>query len=101
MNTTNDRIRQLMQERNWTEYRLAKESQLSQSTIANLFNRNTVPSVTTLEAICKGFGITLAQFFSEGNMVELTGEQKELFDRWVTLTKEQKQLLFDLIRNLK
>ena len=101
MNTTNDRIRQLMDERNWTEYRLAKESKLSQSTIANLFKRNTVPSVTTLEAICSGFGITLAQFFSEGNMVELTDEQKELFDKWVSLTGEQKHILLELVRQLK
>ena len=101
MNATNYRIKKLMYERNWTEYRLSKESQLSQSTIANLFKRNTVPSVTTLEAICSGFGITLAQFFCEGNIVELTEEQKELFDRWLTLTKEQKQLLFDLIKHLK
>jgi DNA-binding XRE family transcriptional regulator len=65
----NERIRLLMDERNWTEYRMAKEAGLSQSTVANLFNRNTVPSVSTLEAICGGFGITLAQFFSEGNIV--------------------------------
>lgn len=101
MNTTNNRIRQLMDERNWTEYRLAKESMLSQSTIANLFKRNTVPSVSTLEAICSGFGITLAQFFSEGNIVELTDEQKNLFDKWVTLTREQKKLLLELIRQMK
>jgi transcriptional regulator with XRE-family HTH domain len=90
-----------MDERNWTEYRLAKESSLSQSTIANLYRRNTVPSIATLEAICNGFGITLAQFFCEGNMVELTAEQKELFCRWVTLTKEQKHLLMELISNMK
>lgn len=101
MNTTNERIRQLMDERDWTEYRLAKESNLSQSTIANLFKRNTTPSVTTLEAICSGFGITLAQFFSEGNIVELTDEQKELFDRWVSLTGEQKQILLELVRHMK
>lgn len=101
MNPTNDRVRQLMDERDWTEYRLAKESKLSQSTIANLFKRNTVPSVTTLEAICHGFGITLAQFFSEGNIVELTNEQKELFDKWVSLTGEQKQLMLELVRQMK
>jgi len=98
---TNRRIRQFMEDRNWTEYRLAKESGLSQSTIANLYKRNTVPSIATLEAICKGFGITLAQFFCEGNMVELTDEQKGLFDRWVTLSQEQKHLLYELIKNMK
>jgi len=98
---TNERIRQLMDERQWSEYRLAKEAGLSQSTIANLFKRNTVPSVATLESICKGFGITLSQFFCDGNMIELSDEQKELFDKWVTLTEKQKQILFDLIKNMK
>ena len=71
---TNERILQLLRERNWTEYRLAKESGLSQSTISNLFKRNTTPSIPTLEAICNGFGITLSQFFSDGNIVELSEE---------------------------
>jgi len=90
-----------MDERKWTEYRLAKESELSQSTISNLFKRNTAPSISTLEAICAGFGITLAQFFCEGNMVELSDEQKKLFEKWVSLTSEQKKLLMDLIQNMK
>ena len=97
----NERIRKLMKERGWTEYRLAKETGLSQSTIANLFKRNNLPTIATLETICKGFGITLAQFFCDGNMIELSDEQKELFDRWVILTHEQKQLLFGLIKNMK
>jgi len=98
---TNERIQQLMEERKWTEYRLAKESGLSQSTIANLFKRNTVPSISTLESICAGFGITLAQFFCEGNLVELSDEQKELFERWISLTSGQKRVLLDLIKNMK
>jgi len=98
---TNERLRQLMDERKWTEYRLAKESGLSQSTIANLFKRNTVPSISTLESICAGFGITLAQFFCEGNLVELSDEQKELFERWISLTSGQKRVLLDLIKNMK
>ena len=101
MMDTNGRIREILNERKWTEYRLAKESGLSQSTIANLFKRNTVPSISTLEAICNGFGITLAQFFCEGNMVELTDEQKVLFERWVSLTGEQKRVLFELLKNMK
>lgn len=98
---TKARIKELMRERNWTEYRLAIASGLSQSTVANIFNRNTTPSVVTLEAICQGFGITLAQFFAEGDMVELTAEQKEMFNAWSTLTKEQKDVLYQLIRVMK
>ena len=90
---THERLRQLLDERGWTEYRLAKNCGLSESTIANIYRRNTVPSITTLETICKGFGITLSQFFAEGEMVELTPELKELFVNWVNLTPEQMQKL--------
>jgi len=95
------RIRELMQERDWSEYRLAIASGLSQSTVANIFNRNTTPSVATLESICAGFGITLSQFFAEGDMVELTAEQKEMFVAWSTLTKEQKNVINNLINIMK
>ena len=56
-----------------------------------------MPSLVTLDYICKGFGITLAQFFAEGYMVELTPELKELFDSWVNLTIEQKQAIKNLL----
>lgn len=95
------RIRELMAERKWSEYRLAIASGLSQSTVANIFNRNTTPSVATLESICAGFGITLAQFFAEGEMVEMTEEQREMFSAWSTLTKEQKEALQQLILVMK
>ena len=95
---THSRLRQLMAERGWTAYRLAKESGLSESTLANIFKRNTVPSIGTLESVCSAFGISLAQVFAESEMVELTPELKELFDNWVSLTPEQKQAALQMIR---
>ncbi len=92
------KLRQLMTERGWTEYKLSKACGLSESTIANIFRRGTMPNVTTLEAICNGFGITLSQFFAESEMVELSPELKELFDNWVTLTTDQKSAVFTMIK---
>lgn len=95
------RIKELMKERGWTDYRLAKESGLSQSTISNMFNRSTAPSIQTLQSICDGLGITLSQFFAEGEMVSLSDEQKELFDQWVLLSSEQKEAIQKLIQTMK
>ena len=92
------RLQRLLQERGWTEYRLSKECGLSQSTIGNIFRRNTLPSIATLETICGGFGITLSQFFAEGEMVELTPPLKALFDSWISLTPEQKDAVLQLLR---
>ena len=94
---THKRLRQLLDERCWTEYRLSKHCGLSESTLANIFRRNTTPSIATLEAICKGFGITLSQFFAENDMVELTPELEDLFNKWLTLTPEQKAAVHSMI----
>ncbi len=95
---TNQRLNKLMKERGLTMYRLAIDSGLSESTIANIFRRNTTPSIETLEQICKGFGITLAQFFADGEMVEMTPDLKELFDRWQPLTSEQKKAALQMMK---
>ena len=87
------RLRELMQARGWTEYRVAKESGLSESTIANIYRRNNVPTVATLEAICAGFGISLSEFFAKDNMTEITPELKSLFDKWVQLSPNQKKAI--------
>lgn len=60
--TVQQRIRELMEQRGWSEYRLAKESGLSQSTVTKIFDRNNLPTIPTLEAICKAFHISLSEF---------------------------------------
>lgn len=95
---THERLRQLLNERGWSEYKLAKRYGLSESTVANIFRRNTVPSIATLETICSGFGITMSQFFAEGDMIEITPELKELFENWVNLTPEQKKAANQMLK---
>ena len=94
---TQKRIRELMEERNWTDYRLAKEANLSHSTVTNMFNRNNAPTLPTLEAVCRAFGITLAQFFAKDEEAQLTEEQQKLFSKWSTLTDRQKRILLELM----
>lgn len=98
------RIKQLMQVKNITEYRLAKLSGLSQSTISNIFIRNTAPTIPTIEAICNGLGISMAQFFCEDEIEEpvyLTKEQKDFFNEWLSLTSEQKTVVEKLVKSYK
>ena len=95
------RLKQLLNDRGWTEYRLSKECGLAQSTIGNIYRRNVNPSLDTLETICKGFGITLSQFFAEGEVVELTPELKEVFDNWISLTPKQKEAALQMLKAMK
>ena len=92
------RLHQLLMEHGWTEYRLSRECDLAQTTIGNIFRRNTLPSLATLETICKGFGISMSQLFAEEEMVELTPELKELFDYWIALAPEQKKAALAMLK---
>lgn len=96
-----ERIKQLMEEYGWSEYRLAKEANLSQSTIANVFRRNNAPTLPTLEAICHAFGITLAEFFSENSDIgSLTAEQRDFLHKWSMLPAEKRRLIYELVQSM-
>lgn len=94
------KIRDLMTERGWSMYRLAKESGVSWSTIRHMFERNTEPTVPTLEAICHGLGITLETLLLGEGYTVLDDEQKMLLSKWATLSAEDKNILLSLLSKL-
>ena len=75
--------------RNWSEYALAENSGLTQSTISTWRRRNLQPNVASIEKICAGFGITLSQY--------LTKEQKKLLDLWAKLSPVQREAVTKML----
>jgi len=95
------KINRMRLERGWSVYRLSVEADLPQSTLINMFNRETQPSIATLEALCKGFGITLAEFFAENEEEQGAVLSKdELNDLFCRLPKESQKLVYRLMREL-
>lgn len=94
------RIKQLADERDWTEYRLVKASGLAASTIANIYHRGTTPSISTLETLCNTFGISLSQFFDDELYQDLTREQTELLHHFASLTPEQRRIILTLLESM-
>lgn len=89
-------------ERGWTEYQLAENSGLPQSTISSWYRKNMVPTIPSLEKICTAFGITLSQLFAEGDApVSLTESQKKLLEQWTRLSEDQQAVIFALIEKMQ
>ena len=83
------RIQELCEQRAWTLYRLAKESGIPYSTLCTMFHKANAPSISTLSRICKGFGITLSEFFDTGSEASFyTPEQKSLMEQFSLLNAE-------------
>ena len=96
-----ERIEYLCRKKGMSRYALAMRSGLPQSSISTILNRKCVPGVLTLEKICKGFGITLAQFFSEKDeYVELAEEEKKFLEIWEQLDEQQKARVFGYMEGI-
>ena len=92
------RLTELQVQHGWSDYRIAKEAGLSPNTVSNIYRRNNVPSLGTLEALCKAFGITMAQFFADNDMIEVTPEIRELVDKWSALSEDQKAVIWQIMK---
>ena len=95
-----EKLLALMAEKGWTYYRLSKEANVSWSTIRNMFDRGTEPTIPTLEAICKGLGITLEVLLLGEDAADLTPEQRDLLSNWNRLTDADKKLYLALLHSL-
>lgn len=94
-----EKITEMRLERGWTEYELAERAELTQSTISSWYRKKLIPSIPSLERICAAFGITLSQFFLEGDCfsAQITAEQGDILKRWGRLTKDQQKKLTDFL----
>ena len=97
-----DEITRLRIKRGWSEYELAKYSGITQSTISTWYRKGQTPTIQTLEKVCSGLGVTLSQFFAEGDdVVALTEEQRMILDHWAALNQNQKKAVMDLLENMQ
>lgn len=102
MNDILRKIDDMRLERGWSVNYLAMEAMLTQSTLNNLYVRETEPKISTLRAICSAFGITLAEFFAEE---QTTNEENERLDgelkqRITELNTQQKKSLLCILRSM-
>ncbi|MBQ7536196.1 MAG: transcriptional regulator [Stomatobaculum sp.] len=98
-----DVLRRIEKERDlrrWSDYTLAANSDIPQSTISTWRSRNLQPSLASIEKICGGLGITLSQFFSEENSgFSLNEEQKRILILWNRLSLHQKKAVMALLES--
>lgn len=96
-----ERTAELCRQQHITMYRLAQLAGVKQSTISNIVKQKTLPSLITLEKICSGLDITLSQFFQENDDCHaLTEDQKQLVEIWVSLTKDNKNLIRTIMQGM-
>ncbi len=96
-----ERIKELCAKKNMSQYELAKRAGMTQSSISTLINEGNVPRITTLEKVCEGFGITLAQFFArDDEYPDLSEEQLEVLNTWEKLSVKEKAAIEKIVSSI-
>lgn len=96
-----DRLNELCRRKKISRYKLSKLTGIQQSTLSNLMTKKSLPNIITLSRICDGLGITLSQFFQEGDKLpDLSDEQKRVLDTWAELDESEKNLVNIFVRGL-
>ena len=97
-----EKITVLRQERGWTTYRLAKLSGIPQSTISTWYRKNLMPPTDKLEILCQTFGISLADFFNDTEIIlSITEEEKNMLSQWSLLTPNQRKAVLNIMELLQ
>ena len=96
-----ERVKELCTARSWTYYRLAKESGIPYSSLNTMLHKSYTPTVPSLIKLCNGFGISLAQFFSEDDeTVLLTEKEKDCLAQWNKLDQRGQELALSYMKGL-
>ena len=72
-----NRIKELCEERGWSQYRLIKESGIPQSSFYNMMDRESIPQLDMIQRICDGLNITLNAHWGLTPMCGETGRVRE------------------------
>ncbi len=89
------KIDYLRKQKEWSIYKLAEESELTQSTVSNIFTRHSIPSIATLKQICGAFNISLSEFFSDSS--GYTDDEMLLIRKYRNLDDKNKKYISQFI----
>ena len=74
------RLAALCEEKHLSAYELSKKSDVGRSTISQLLNGKSLPSLPVLRRLCQGLGITEAEFYGGESSVHITPREKNILN---------------------
>ncbi|MBR1508780.1 MAG: helix-turn-helix transcriptional regulator [Eubacterium sp.] len=98
------RIDELCDFNGWSRYRLNIEADVSPSTMNNVYNRKSFPSIPTLKRLCDAFGISLAEFFTfDVNPLRdysIGEDEQRIVNKYRNMSESGKKILMAYIQGI-
>ena len=94
-----ERIKGLMKERGWSKSKLAKEAGISEHAVYNWFNdKNYTPSRDAIEDVCGAFEISLAEFYGDIDVDNLTDSEIKLLELFRKVPENKKDTVISVVK---
>ena len=110
------RLTALLEERGWTQYRLAKNMDISQSTVSHWLNGEGMPQKHTLKRLAETLDVEVSYFtapdvimmldkktvpVTEDGLQRLDDDERVLLEHYRTMTEDDRERMQDFARRLK
>lgn len=97
-----ERLRQIMEDRSLSRYKLGKITGITQASLSTIMSGKCAPSLSTIEKLCNGLGISVSDFFKMGEDKQyiLSTEEREALRYWNELDKSQKKMAIAFAQGL-
>ena len=95
------RVDELIKQKGWTAYELAKQTGISTNTVYDWYRKGSVPSLANVLKICSTLDITAEQFFCGKNGYGLSKDESHLLNEWFTLSELEKEAVLNMIETFK
>lgn len=97
--TVNQRIKEELYARGWSQYQLSIISGIEQSTISKWFRDvPTNPSPSSVKKVAKAFGMKVSQLM--GEEFDNDVQRRELEENWNRLNKAEKDCVLHVIKTI-
>lgn len=101
MDAVLEKLKYYMKEKCYSIYKITELSDLSENTIYNWYNKGAEPSLRALQSICKVLDVSMSELFCDEGEYVFTSREFELLKRFSKLSAKQKDLIFELVEELK
>lgn len=92
-----NRIKELMEKKNWSCYELSAQTGISTNAIYDWFKIGASPSLGNIVKICEAMGLSLELFFCGETAYRLNADENKILQEWLSLSDFERKAVKDLI----
>lgn len=94
-------LAKIFKEKSLSRYAVSKLTGIPDSTLQNMFKKGSTPNLETLEMICNGLDMSVADFFRNSEAFEeLTEDQIEVMEFYDQMDDRSRQLMLAYARGM-